>query len=96
MEVGFEVDLTQDDRYLGRFITSNIGPQGAFVETGPVGLTREDFLTITFLGEKDRHPRRCLQGFVVHRDGEGIGVRYATSDPVFWNLARETPTAARI
>ena len=76
--VELDVDLYHQGRKLGHFKTSDIGPRGLFIATGPTPLSPVDPVRIALYLADGIH---MAKGIVAHRSIEGVGVRFAEVSP---------------
>jgi len=76
-----DVDLYRRDELLGRFKTRNINDGGVFIETGALGLRRNDVMKVSFVTDSTgNQQRRSLKAMVVHRSTDGTGMMFFGAD----------------
>lgn len=71
------VELTREDRYIGRFRTRNTCARGAFVDALGTGLRRGDLVTVSFRAGGALRRRQTRLAQVVHVCPEGVGIAYS-------------------
>jgi anti-anti-sigma regulatory factor len=79
------VDLSCHDRLLGRYPTRNLSFEGMFVETGLLGLHRDDAVGLALqAGDGTIH----MGGQVAYQSSEGVGIALADPSPEYCRIVR--------
>lgn len=71
MQIALGVDVFRSRRLLGYFKTRDISLEGMFIETGGIGLARNDIVRFRLQMIEDES---FVRGIVVHVSKEGIGI----------------------
>jgi hypothetical protein len=84
--LALKVKIRRGGKSVGRFITGNINPYGAFIEMPGEELNTDDFVELAFM---DRGSNILLKGLVKHQDSKGVGVLFAYDLAEFRTMLRQ-------
>ena len=75
--IELDVDLYHRKKRLGHFKTKDIGPQGLFIETGPLHSVQQDAVQIALYA----NGIYMANGIITHHSANGVGVRFTEVSP---------------
>ena len=75
--IELDVDLYHHKKRLGHFKTKDIGPQGLFIETGPLGSVQQDPVQVALYVDGIY----MTKGVITHQSANGVGVRFTEVSP---------------
>lgn len=79
------VELWSGSECLGCFMTRDVSPEGAFVETGPVDVRAHEMIALSYHLGSTGAGRHELPALVIHRSDEGMGLMYVGFSADFWH-----------
>ena len=80
------VTICRRGKSIGRFVTRNINPFGAFIEMPEEALKTDDFVEMSFV---DKECSILQKGLVKHHDNKGVGVLFAYDFAEFRAMLRQ-------
>ncbi len=75
--IELDVDLYHQKKRLGHFKTKDIGPQGLFIETGPLHSVQLSLVQIALYA----NGIYMVKGIITHHSANGIGIRFTEVSP---------------
>lgn len=73
LTVQLDVNLYRKGKHLGRYLTRDLSPDGAFLETGCLELRMGDLVDLSFTMPGQPSDGLWIKGIVIRRSNEGAG-----------------------